>query len=63
VRREALPRGHEAHPALDVIIEDGTLARRLLRSAGASPSRERLREVYGRLADCLQLGAMFRAAD
>jgi len=45
---------------LDVILEEGPLARRLLAAAGESPDRRRLREVYGALADCVADGEMFR---
>lgn len=45
---------------LAVILEEGCLARRITRAVGSSPSRRRLRSVYGRLADCLSEGAMFR---
>ncbi|MDH3202111.1 MAG: glutamate-cysteine ligase family protein [Myxococcales bacterium] len=48
-----------AGPALRLISNEGCLARRLVRAAGPSPSRERLREVYGRLADCLAFGRSF----
>lgn len=53
---------------LRVILEEGPLARRLLRALGADAEtdagleipRRRLREVYRRLADCLAAGEMFR---
>ncbi|MGQ9589663.1 MAG: carboxylate-amine ligase [Planctomycetota bacterium] len=61
LRRELLPPDHEAGPILEAIFEEGTLARRLLRAAGASPARARLREVYGRLADCARDGTVFHA--
>ena len=44
---------------LNTILEHGPLARRLLRAAGAEPSREHLASVYGRLCDCLQAGQPF----
>ena len=46
--------------ALDHILEQGTLATRLRRAAGAQPSRAGLHAVYGELADCLRAGRMFR---
>jgi hypothetical protein len=52
----------EFQPALDVILDEGCLARRILRAAGNAPSRERLREVYGALGACLDQGEMFRGA-
>ncbi len=42
-----------AGPALGLILNEGCLARRIVRASGPNPSRGRLREVYGRLADCL----------
>ncbi len=49
--------------ALDVILEEGTLATRLLRAIGpdVSPSADRLRDVYRELCRCLARGAMFHA--
>lgn len=44
---------------LEHILERGTLARRIVSAAGRSPSRARLRSVYGRLADCLRQGVLF----
>ncbi|HEX6199038.1 MAG TPA: glutamate-cysteine ligase family protein [Thermoanaerobaculia bacterium] len=54
---------------LRVILEEGPLARRILRALGADAEvdggleipRNHLREVYGRLADCLAAGELFRA--
>ncbi|MEJ2217419.1 MAG: glutamate-cysteine ligase family protein [Gemmatimonadota bacterium] len=51
------PAAAEWLPALDVILEQGPLARRILHAVGATPGRTaepaRLRAVYGRLCDCL----------
>lgn len=47
---------------LERILQEGPLARRLLRSAGGSPTPARLREVYGDLCDCLAEGRLYRAA-
>jgi len=44
---------------LRVILNEGCLARRLVRAAGPNPSAERLREVYTDLADCLAQGRSF----
>lgn len=41
------------------ILRHGTLARRLLRSAGPVPDAENLLDVYRRLADCLASGSLF----
>jgi gamma-glutamyl:cysteine ligase YbdK (ATP-grasp superfamily) len=59
---------------LRVILDQGCLARRILRGVGAEPKspfvlpvavahppRERLHEVYSALADCLRGGRMFEA--
>lgn len=45
---------------LDFLASHGPLARRLLAAAGPDPSRDRLREVYARLADALHQGHPFR---
>jgi carboxylate-amine ligase len=47
--------------ALAVILDEGTLARRILRAVGDAPAPERVREVYGALCDCLAEGRMFTA--
>lgn len=47
------PERSDAGPALRLILGRGCLARRVIRASGPNPSRGRLREVYGRLADCL----------
>lgn len=44
---------------LGVILEQGTLARRLSRSLGASPDQTTLLKTYDRLAHCLSEGRMF----
>jgi glutamate---cysteine ligase / carboxylate-amine ligase len=44
---------------VDVILERGTLATRILQAAGPRPSRPRLREVYGELAGCLDEDRLF----
>lgn len=56
---ERRPEYASAGPALRLIVEQGCLARRILRASGSAPSTERLREVYGRLADCLARGQSF----
>ncbi len=47
--------------ALDVILDEGPLARRILARAGDMPDREQLRAVYRDLADCLRDGRLFRS--
>jgi gamma-glutamyl:cysteine ligase YbdK (ATP-grasp superfamily) len=54
-----LPPESEHRPALEIIFEKGTLARRLLAALGTEPGTERLREIYGRLCYCLEDGEMF----
>ena len=46
---------------LDVIFAEGTLAQRLLASAGRAPDRGRLRATYAALCDCLHSDSPFRA--
>jgi gamma-glutamyl:cysteine ligase YbdK (ATP-grasp superfamily) len=47
-------------PALEVILEEGSLARRLLRRVGREPRREALLFLYLELAECLRQGRLFR---
>jgi glutamate---cysteine ligase / carboxylate-amine ligase len=51
----------EWQPALQVILDEGCLARRIVRAVGATPEPERVRSVYQDLAACLRSGEMFRA--
>lgn len=46
-------------PELRQLLARGTLARRLLQAAGPDPDRERLREIYRRLAWCLAHDQLF----
>ncbi len=48
------------HPALDVILSDGPLARRIIGRLPAYPSLEEVRMTYGQLAQCLASGTLFR---
>jgi glutamate---cysteine ligase / carboxylate-amine ligase len=41
------------------LVENGTLAQRLVQSLGATPNKQALRETYSRLADSLQGGDRF----
>jgi glutamate---cysteine ligase / carboxylate-amine ligase len=52
------PSGDWAGP-IELILERGTLATRILEAAGASPGQQRLREVYAELARCLESGRSF----
>ncbi len=49
----------EQSAILEVILEHGPLARRLLEALGHEPNRPRLREVWGELAGCLGQGRLF----
>lgn len=48
---------------LELILERGPLARRILRAMGAengaAPDRERMRDVYGEMCGCLEEGRLF----
>jgi hypothetical protein len=52
----------EAADALALILDEGCLARRILRRAGPQPERERVHEVYEELCRCLAEGRPLRAA-
>ncbi len=56
-----IPHQNEAWSALQVIFDEGPLARRLLAALGDDPDRDRLAAVYRELCDCLQEGVLFRA--
>ncbi|GAB4387857.1 MAG: glutamate-cysteine ligase family protein [Thermodesulfovibrionales bacterium] len=55
-RRAAEPAVMEA---LGLILGEGPLSRRIIRATGTSPSMKRLRDVYGKLCDCLERGEPF----
>ena len=46
---------------LQVIADEGCLARRILRAAGSDPSRERLEGVYRDLCEALAMGLAFQS--
>ena len=48
---------------LSIIMKQGTLARRILRSIGKDGSVVRLHEVYLELCECLEKGKMYQAAN
>ncbi|HRH81656.1 MAG TPA: glutamate-cysteine ligase family protein [Thiobacillaceae bacterium] len=56
---EASPPGSAWDAPLQVILERGPLARRILRATGPHPGRPRLAAVYGELCDCLDDGRLF----
>jgi len=45
--------------ALEVVMEEGPLARRILTATGPEPTHEDLKAVYGALCDCLEGGRPF----
>jgi carboxylate-amine ligase len=53
--------GHQG--PLDVILGEGTLATRLLRSIGPACDHDALMDTYTRLRDCLAAGRMFHAGE
>jgi gamma-glutamyl:cysteine ligase YbdK (ATP-grasp superfamily) len=55
------PKEEDFREPLAVILEQGPLARRLLRALGEAPSPGRIREVYGELCTCLAQGRLFGA--
>jgi len=46
-------------PAIDTILREGPLARRILRAIGTGADPDRLRTVYAGLCQCLEDGRMF----
>lgn len=59
IETTALDRSEQWGEALRVMLEQGPLARRILRAAGPSCSKAHLHEIYRMLCDCLQAGRMF----
>ena len=45
-------------PPIDVILDEGPLARRILRALDSAADEARLRRVYERLCECLEAGRM-----
>jgi glutamate---cysteine ligase / carboxylate-amine ligase len=56
-----IPGDDPAWKALEVIFEEGPLARRLLGALGTDPDRKLLTAVYRELCHCLQEGRMYHA--
>lgn len=57
-----LPESESNRPTgaiLTTLLTEGTLSRRLIRALGPQPKREKIREVYRQLCDCLQQGRLF----
>ncbi len=61
-RQVTLPPGDWAGP-LELIFEQGPLARRLLTAAGETPTPTRLRAIYRELCQCLERGELFNPED
>ncbi|MCP5515975.1 MAG: glutamate--cysteine ligase [Verrucomicrobiales bacterium] len=53
------PEAGQWRPILDVILEHGPLARRILKATGPAPARDALEGVYRQLCDCLAEGRLF----
>lgn len=49
----------EARHAIEIICEQGSLARRILEALGNTPTGDRIAQVYRRLCRCLKTGQMF----
>jgi gamma-glutamyl:cysteine ligase YbdK (ATP-grasp superfamily) len=60
--RTLLPPASRHQAALSVILDRGTLARRILAATGPAPSRADLARVYRALCGCLRAGRMFDGA-
>ena len=52
----------EHRPALEVLLEEGCLARRILNRVGEKPTREALAALYRELGDCLREGRLLPCA-
>jgi carboxylate-amine ligase len=46
-------------PQLDVLVNEGTLSSRIVKSLGADPSVEQMQRTYKRIAACLAQNKMF----
>jgi hypothetical protein len=55
------PKLHKSHyPAIELILEQGTLATRVLKSLKKDPSEKNIISVYSQLQDCLQGNTLFQ---
>jgi hypothetical protein len=61
ITRTGLNRSTFWFGTLRVMLEQGPLARRILRALGNDHSGTRLQQVYRELCDCLETGRLFRA--
>lgn len=57
----AAPRKNPWREHIELILNEGNLAERILKLSGARPSRRRLYAVYSQLADCLSRGEPLHA--
>jgi gamma-glutamyl:cysteine ligase YbdK (ATP-grasp superfamily) len=48
-------------PEIDVVLKEGTLSQRIIKSLGKDQSKEKITEVYKHLCDCLAQNKMFLA--
>jgi carboxylate-amine ligase len=46
-------------PELDIILKEGTLSTRIMKSLDGDNSHEKISEVYRQLVDCLAQNKMF----
>jgi len=53
------PMAAEHRPAIELLLAEGPLARRILRRSGPKPTRDALASVYRDLAACLSEGRLF----
>lgn len=51
--------GKEEKKVIEYIIKNGTLASRILKSTGNNPTKEGLKSVYTKIADCLDRNQLF----
>jgi len=56
---QVLPPDSPWWPSLRVVLERGSLSTRIREACGSAPSRDRLLQIYGELADCLHEGKAF----
>ena len=59
--QELIPATSPWHPTLQAICSQGTLASRLIKALGQSPSRANIHETYRELAGCLAENRLFQA--
>jgi len=50
----------QTKPEIDVILKEGTLAKRIIRATGEKPEKNQITLVYKKLGDCLVQNKMFR---